>query len=201
MSVRLRQISGIILAGGESVRIGQEKAFLEIGGKTLIGEQKDTLGKIFDEVIVVANILDNFTNFHSRVVKDIIPDSGPLGGLYSGLSVSSNVYSFLIGCDMPFINLNLINYMANQIEDNDIVVPLTSRGIETLFAFYSLACLGTIRRLIESNNLRLSDVLYHHKVRYIAQEEIRKIDPQEHSFFNINSPEDYKQAKRIWTTK
>jgi len=88
-------------------------------------------------------------------VTDIIPDSGPLGRLYSGLAVSSNIRSFLIACDMRFINLKLIKFMIKQLGENDIVAPRSSQGIETLFAFYSLNCLETIRRQIEFRNLRL----------------------------------------------
>jgi len=131
-------------------------------------------------------------------VTDIIPDPGPLGGLYSGLAVSSNIHSFLIACDMPFINLKLIEFMIKQLGENDIVVPRSSQGIETLFAFYSFNCLETIKRQIECRNLRLLDILNFHKVRYISQEEVEKFDPKEFSFFNVNSPKDYEEALKIW---
>jgi len=193
-----RQISCIILAGGKNARLAQEKAFLRIGERTIIEEQEDTLSKIFDEIIIVTNTLDNFKNIKAKVVNDIVPDSGPLGGLYSGLAVSSNIHSFLIGCDMPFINLNLIEYMIQQIGESDIVIPSSSRGFETLFAIYSLNCLETIRREIELRNLKLLDILNFYKVKYISQEEIEKFDPEEFSFFNVNSPKDYEKALKIW---
>jgi molybdopterin-guanine dinucleotide biosynthesis protein A len=178
--------------------MGREKAYLRIGERTIIEEQRDTLGRIFDEIIIVANTQGYFKNIDSKVVTDIIPDSGPLGGLYSGLAVSSNIHSFLIACDMPFINLELIDYMIKQIGENDIVIPLSSKGIETLFAVYSLNCLETIRQQIEFRNLRLLDILNFFKVRYISQEEIEKFDPKEFSFFNVNSPKDYEEALKIW---
>lgn len=193
-----QQISCIILAGGKSTRMGREKAFFRIGKKTIIEEQKDTLSHIFEEIIIVTNALNNFKNINAKVVKDIIPESGPLGGLYSGLAVSSNIHSFLVGCDMPFINTELIEYMIEKIGENDIIIPLSTRGIETLFAMYSLNCLETIRRQIELKNLRLMDILDFFKVRYISHEEIEKYDPKELSFFNINSLEDYEKAKKIW---
>jgi molybdopterin-guanine dinucleotide biosynthesis protein A len=193
-----RQISCIILAGGKSARMGREKASLRIGERTIIEEQSETLGRIFDEIIIVATSQNYFKNIDAKVVTDIIPDSGPLGGLYSGLAVSSNIHSFLIACDMPFINLQLIDYMIKQVGENDVVIPLSSKGMETLFAVYSLNCLETIRRQIEFRNLKLLDILNFFKVRYISQEEIEKFDPQEFSFFNVNSPEDYKEALKIW---
>ncbi len=193
-----QQISCIILAGGENARMGREKAFLKIGERTIIEEQKDTLSKIFDEIIIVANNQKYFDKINTKVVTDIIPDSGPKGGLYSGLAVSSNIHSFVIGCDMPFINLKFIDYMIKQIGENDIVIPLSSKGIETLFAVYSLNCLETIRRQIEFTNLKLLDILNFFKVRYISQEEVEKFDPKEFSFFNVNSPKDYEEALKIW---
>ncbi len=178
--------------------MGREKAYLKIGERTIIEEQSDTLGRIFDEIIIVANSQNYFKNIDVKVVTDIIPDSGPLGGLYSGLAVSSNIHSFLIACDMPFINLQLIDYMIKQIGENDIVIPLSSKGIETLFAIYSLNCLETIKRQIEFRKLKLLDILSFFKVRYISQEEIEKFDPKESSFFNVNSPKDYEEALQIW---
>lgn len=196
-----RQISCIILAGGKSARIGRDKAFITIDKKPIIEEQTDILSKIFDEIIIVTNALNHFKYVKAKVVKDIVPDSGPLGGLYSGLAVSSNIHSFLIGCDMPFINLELIEYLIEQIEENDIVVPFSSKGLETLFAIYSLNCLDTIRRQIELKTLRLSGILDFHRVRYIDRKEVEKFDPQELSFFNINNPEDFEKAKKIWLKK
>jgi molybdopterin-guanine dinucleotide biosynthesis protein A len=193
-----RQISCIILAGGKNARMGREKAYLRIGERTIIEEQSDALSRIFDEIIIVANSQNYFENIDVKVVTDIIPDSGPLGGLYSGLAVSSNIHSFLLACDMPFINLQLIDYMINQIGENDIVIPVSSKGIETLFAVYSLNCLETIRRQVEFKNLKLLDILTFFKVRYISQEEVEKFDPKEFSFFNVNSPKDYEEALKIW---
>ena len=146
----------------------------------------------------MANSLKSFRNFKAKVVKDIIPESGPLGGLYSGLAVSSNIHNFLIGCDMPFINRGLLKYMLNKIEDNDIVIPHSKRGIETLFAVYSINCLETIRKQIKLNNLKLTSILKYHRVRYISPQEISVFDPDEFSFFNINTAEDYERAQKLW---
>jgi molybdopterin-guanine dinucleotide biosynthesis protein A len=193
-----KQVSCIILAGGKGSRIGQEKAFIKIGERTIIEEQISSLSKIFYEIIIVTNNQSKFKKMGAKVVTDIIPDLGPLGGLYSGLSVSSNIHSFLIACDMPFISLELIKYMTDNIEENDIIVPLSTRGIETLFAFYSINCLETIKQQIELNNLKLLDILDFHRVKYVPQKEIKKFDPKELSFFNVNDQKDYEKALSIW---
>lgn len=194
-------LSCIILAGGENSRIGQEKAFLKIGERTFIEEQVSSLSKIFKEIIIVTNNRKNFKNMDVKVVTDIVSHLGPMGGLFTGLSVSSNIHCFVIGCDMPLINLELIKFMIDNIKEDDLVIPLSSSGKETLYAIYSINCLETIKRQIELKNLKLIDILKYHKVKYISDKEINKFDPKELSFFNVNSPKDYKKALRLWTKR
>ena len=195
------EVSCIILAGGENSRIGREKAFLKIGESTIIEEQLSSLHGIFEEIIIVTNNRENFKDMDAKVVTDIVPHSGPMGGLFTGLAVSSNIHCFVIGCDMPLINLELIKFLIDKIKENDIVIPLASRGKETLFAIYSINCLETIKRQIELKCLKLIDILKHHKVKYISQKEIEKFDPKELSFFNVNSPKDYEEVLRLWTKR
>jgi molybdopterin-guanine dinucleotide biosynthesis protein A len=191
-------VSSIILAGGKNSRFGQEKAFLRIGKTTIIEEQIHALSKIFDEIIIVTNKRFRYKNLDVKVVTDIIPDSGPLGGLYSGLAVSSNIHCFLIGCDMPFVNLKLIKHMIDRIGEKDIIIPESTGGKEALYAIYSINCLETIKHQVENGHLRLVDILKFHKVEYISNEDIKRLDPEEDSFYNVNSPSDYEQALRIW---
>lgn len=198
MAVVKRDISCIVLAGGKNSRMAKQKALLKLGEHTIIEDQVSVLRQIFEEIIIVTNTLDAFHNVDAKIVKDIILGHGPIGGLYSGLSVSSNIHNFVIGSDMPFINLRLLEYIIDKIEGNDIVIPLSSKGLETLFAIYSITCLDTIRQHIELANFKLIDILDSHKVRYVSREEIGNYDPEELSFFNINSPSDYEAAKTIW---
>jgi len=178
-------VSCIILAGGENSRIGQEKASLRIGERTFIEEQVSSLKRLFDEIIIVTNNLKNFKDMDTKVVTDIVSPSGPMGGLYTGLSISSNIHCFVIGCDMPLINLELVEFMIDEIFENDIIIPLSSRGKETLFALYSINCLETLKQQIELKNLKLINILKYHKVGYISHKEIKKYDPKELSFLNV----------------
>ena len=84
---------------------------------------------------------------------------------------------------------------------DEIIIPLSSKGIETLFAIYSINCLETIRRQIELRNLKLLDILKFHKIGYISLEEVEKFDPKQFSFFNVNNPKDYEEALKIWLKK
>ncbi|MFQ6108344.1 MAG: molybdenum cofactor guanylyltransferase [Candidatus Aminicenantales bacterium] len=194
-------ISCIILAGGRNSRMGKQKAILRLGGKTIAESQVKKLSGTFGEIIIVTNTPDAFQNVKAKIIRDILPNRGPIGGLYSGLSVSSNIHNFLVACDMPFINVKLIRYMINRIEENDIIIPLSSQGLETLYAIYSINCLESIMKQIDSGHFRLADILNFHKVRYITKKEIHEFDPQEISFFNINTPQDYEEAKNIWKAR
>jgi molybdopterin-guanine dinucleotide biosynthesis protein A len=198
MANKSQEISCIVLAGGMNTRIGRQKAFLRIGGATLFDHQMKVLNGFFKEIIIVTNEPENFKNFDGKVVRDIIPGLGPLGGLYSGLAVSSCIYSLLMACDMPFINLELLKYMISQINRNDIVIPRSSKGVETLFAIYSINCLESIKRQIDTRHLKLVDILNSHNVRFITREEIQDFDPRELTFININTFEEYVGAKSIW---
>jgi molybdopterin-guanine dinucleotide biosynthesis protein A len=198
MTVVKQDISCIVLAGGKNSRMGRQKIFLRLGESTILESQIDLLREIFEEIIIVTNTPDAFQKVDTKVIRDIISGHGPIGGLYSGLAVSSNIHNFLIACDMPFINVELIHYMINQIDEHDIVIPKSSQGVETLFAIYSLNCLESIVQQIELGNFKLRDILHIHNVRYVSQEEIHDFDPEEHSFFNINTPGDYEVAKKIW---
>ena len=198
MTAVKQEISCIVLAGGQSNRMGKQKAWLSIGGSAIIETQLDLLMEIFAEIIIVTNALDAFRNIDAKIIRDLIPDRGPLGGLYSGLAVSSNTQNFLVGCDMPFVNKELIQFMISQIEENDIVIPETLMGLETLFAFYSINCFESIRFNVELGKLKLADILESHKVRYISPKEIHAFDPDELSVVNINTPKDYEEAKNLW---
>lgn len=190
-------VSSIILAGGKNSRYGQEKAFLRIDETTIIEKQIRALSKILDEIIIVTNERLRYKNLDAKVVTDIIPDSGPLGGLYSGLAISSNIHCFLIGCDMPFVNLNLIKHMIDKIGEKDIIVPMSAGGKEALYAIYSINCLGNVKNQVEKGQFKLVDILKFHKVEYISNEEVKRFDPEEYSFFNVNCPSDYEMALRI----
>jgi molybdopterin-guanine dinucleotide biosynthesis protein A len=198
MTVIKQDISCIVLAGGKNSRMGKQKIFLRLGESTILESQIGLLREIFEEMIIVTNTPDAFQKVDSKVIRDIVSGRGPIGGLYSGLSVSSNIHNFLVACDMPFINLELIQYMINQIEEHDIVIPISSQGLEALFAIYSINCLENIMQQVELGNFKLVDILQSHRVRYISREEIHDFDPEEHSFFNINTPGDYEEAKKIW---
>ena len=104
-------MTGIILAGGHSKRLGKDKAFITIGNSRVIEGIVNKLSAIFTDVIIVTKSPETYKYLGAKLVRDLMPESGSLIGIYSGLVSSNNDYNFIVGCDMPFLNISLIKYM------------------------------------------------------------------------------------------
>lgn len=169
-------MTAIILAGGKSQRMGFDKRLLKLKNKFLLDEISQKLKNIFAEILIVT--------------KDIIPNLGPLGGIYSGLTHSSSFYNFVVACDMPFINLSLIKYMCRNTGSYDVVVPKINHRYEPLFALYSKNCLPYIKELLDRQILQISRLFSKIKVRQISKKEVLRFANPAKIFANINTPED-----------
>lgn len=190
-------ISCIVLAGGEGKRLGTDKAFLKIDNRVLIEEIVEKMAHIGEEVIIVTNSPHKYGYLQTRLVSDVYPGKGALGGIYSGLRAAHNDYGLVVACDMPFLNLNLLRYMILLSPGHDVVIPRVSGLTEPLHAIYSKDCLQPMERLLSAGGLRIVDFFPEVRVRYVEEEEIRLFDPQCLSFFNINTPKDLEKAKRL----
>lgn len=209
-------ISGIILAGGESRRLGADKALLELGGQTLIENVIGKVSQVSQEVIVVANIPHKYEVLGATMVSDVRPGQGALGGIYSGLLAVSHFHSLVVACDMPFLNLNLLRYMALLAPGYDVVIPrVTARTfsfhrplsegpvtakeehLHPLHAIYSKRCLGPIEELLDRGDLRIIAFFPQVRVRHVEQGEIDAFDPQHLSLFNINTSANMERAKAV----
>lgn len=200
-------MTAIILAGGKSSRFGSDKAFIKINGTPLIERQIRILKKIFSrqailkeggippkaekKIIIVTNNPEKYKLRSVKIVSDIIPNRGPLGGIYSGLMYSDSFYNFVVACDMPNLNLKLIKYMIKQRNSFDVVAPHLAGGFETLFAIYSKNCIIPIHRTIVSKNLRIRDFFRKVKVREIKEAEVKRFGKPDILFMNVNTLSDY----------
>jgi molybdopterin-guanine dinucleotide biosynthesis protein A len=188
----------IVLAGGASRRMGAEKAFLRIDGLPLIQRVLQRLKStgIFEDLVVVTNHPRRFSRLGVRVVKDKLRDKGPLGGIYTGLLCSGSLYNFFVGCDMPFLNTRLIKFMVDKLPQCDIFTPKTPL-FQTLHTIYSKRCIDPIAQMIGSGDLRIIGLFEKVCVRELSLEIIKGLDPYLLSFFNINTPSDYRTGLRI----
>ena len=190
-------MTGIILAGGKSRRMGENKAFIDVGGVPLFERVYRVFKEIFTEIIVVANDAGLFEGYEARLQKDILLNKGPLGGLYTGLFYSSNYHAFCTACDMPFLNPRLIKYMVEERGEYDVIVPKTPDGLHPLHAIYSKKCLSPMRQLLDRDDLRIVNFFHRVRVRYIDETEIRKVDPHMRSFINVNTEEEMETVRGI----
>lgn len=194
-------ISAVILAGGRSTRLGQDKAFLKVNGQSLVERIIDRLAQLSEEIIIVTNDVDRYEHLEATVVTDVVPGKAALGGLHSGLQSASNPHSLVVACDMPFLNLSLLRYMQGFVGSCDVVIPRVGEFAEALHAFYSKSCLPYIEKQLQSGDLQVSHFFPAMRVRYVEQEEIETFDPDHLSFFNINSQEDLERAREIWSSQ
>jgi molybdenum cofactor guanylyltransferase len=187
-------MTGIILAGGESRRMGTDKAFLQIEGRPMIEQVLAVCKGLFGQCIIVTNTPDRYRSFGVEMVGDVFDFRGSLNGIYSGLLRSPSEYNFIVACDMPLLNSRLIAYMAEIAEGHDVVVPRYGGYLEPLHAVYRRRILPVIEAQIRSNDHRIFDLYAHVDVRYLTEEEIDRYDPQRRSFKNLNTPAEYKEA-------
>ncbi|MBD3184373.1 NTP transferase domain-containing protein [Candidatus Poribacteria bacterium] len=190
----MSDITGIILAGGRGKRLGyRNKALLEIGGKQIIQRIIETLSEVTDRIMIMTNFPEDFTHLEFPTFSDIIPNSGPLGGIYTGLKITKTQYNIILACDMPFIQPFILNKIIDNIEDYDIIVPVTPDGYHPTTAIYSKNCLDTIEKQIQSGHLKISSIFSQLKVKAI---EFAKIHDDNNLlvFFNVNTHKDYMKA-------
>ena len=195
--MRIDDVTCLILAGGASRRMGQDKAFIQVEGVRLFDYVYGKCQELFSEIIIVTNQPQQFVDYHSSVVIDEIPGAGSLGGLYTGLKRASNYYSFCVACDMPFLMPELITHLIEKRFHNDVVIPRTKEGLEPLHALYSKQCIEPIKKCIERSSFKISDILPEVQVYYYEEEEIKKIDPTLMSFINANTKEELFKIQKM----
>ena len=194
-------MSAIILGGGRSSRLGQDKVSLIINGESILPRTISRLNEVSSDIIIVKASGDNQRSQtispEVRIVTDFESSKGPLMGIYTGMKASHDDYCLVVACDMPFLNIDLLYYMTSRIPGYDAVVPFIKDEVEPLHAVYSTDCIDIIEQMIQQNDLKVRNLLGQIRVRYIGQDEIDHYDPDHLSWFNINTPDDLKRAGEI----
>lgn len=203
--MRKTDFAAIILAGGENLRLPYLKAKLLVGGEILIRRITQLFLSIFKDILIVVDehkfdylekLMYGFGG-SVKLVSDVAGPKCPLRGLYSGLLRSPAKFNFLVGCDMPFLQRELIFYMARRISQADILIPRIGKFLEPLHAFYSLRCLHSIEKVLRIGERKMVSFFPYVEVEYLEREEIAIFDPEGISFFNINTIYDWKKALEI----
>ena len=172
------------------------KALIKLGNNTIIENAVALFNHLFTETIIVTNKFEDYLHLGVTLTKDIIPEKGPLGGIYSGLTLSSNYYNFIVACDMPFIDFSIIQYLQQYTKGNayDIILPEYNGFIEPLFGIYSRKCIQPIVLNLEQDQLKIRDFFTKVKIKEVN---CNKFSFVEKSFFNINTREDLQLARKI----
>ncbi len=181
------------------MRLGRVKALERVNAQTLLERTIDCLSTVSQALFIITSQeqfrLINAAQLKGKVIVDIHPGKGALGGIYTGLANMDSFYSLVVGCDMPFLNRGLLRYLIDISPTFDVVVPRIDGLLEPLHAVYSRNCLAPIKELIDKDKLEVLQLFNLVKTRYVGKDEITKFDPQCLSFFNINTPDDLIKAK------
>jgi len=195
------EISGIVLAGGKSLRLGHDKVLEKIGDTTLLERVVSHIAPFSKDIIIVTANERTFAPLAKhpklKIVSDILRGQGSLGGIYTGLVGSSSFYNLVVAADMPFLNEALLRYMIEKSEGYDFILPRVNGLFEPLHAVYSRNCIEAIKKIFGQGKKVIIELFNYVKVRYIETEEVERFDPKHLSFFNINTKEDLELAKQI----
>jgi molybdopterin-guanine dinucleotide biosynthesis protein A len=194
-------VTGIVLAGGSNTRFGGEKAFASIGGVPMVLRVIDALSHLCSEILLVGGKTISLRGLKDvRFVPDAVKGFGAIAGILSGLQESRTEYGFCVGCDMPFLDGQLIRAQigvalsADPAQCYDVVVPLHESGLEPLHALYSRRCIPALRKLVNSGERRIF------KLYPLVRTHYFKIgaDQQKTSFLNVNTNDDLQRAEEIF---
>ncbi|MBI2881416.1 MAG: molybdenum cofactor guanylyltransferase [Candidatus Tectomicrobia bacterium] len=192
-----QDVTGVILAGGQSRRMGTDKARLKVDGVPLLDRVARVFRRTFSANLVIANDPGLYLGLGLPVHTDVYPNRGSLVGIYTGLLNAETPYIFCASCDMPFLNERLIRFLVDLRAGFDWVLPFSGHGREPLHAVYGKGCLGPMERLIAEDNLAIVGIASEVRTRRVAAEEVAALDPKFLSFMNCNTPEDLEAAAAL----
>ncbi len=194
-------LTGVVLAGGKSRRLGRNKLVEPFEGAPLIARVIERLRPVCSEIVVVGAepgaAADLPIPDEARTAFDLYPDKGSLGGIYSGLAKATNGWSLVVAGDMPFLNTGLIEYMAGLTDGCDAVVPRVEGRPEPTHALYAKECLTPIHDRLERDELKIARFFDDVRVRFIEESDVRRFDPDLLSFFNVNTQDDLDRAAAL----
>ncbi len=194
----LQAVTALLLAGGASSRMGENKALLEVGGVTQVERIMNVIVSLSDEILLVANDPEPYAHLKLRQISDLKQGYGPLMGLYSGLRAASHEICILVACDMPFISRPLVRHLLTQACDYDVVVPDTADGFHPLHAVYRRSgCLPAIEVAMLLQKRRMISFYGDVRVRRVSGDEISPFDPHGIALMNVNTSEQLAAAREL----
>ena len=194
-------ITGIILAGGASSRMGRNKALLTWDGRPLVERVASTLAALTDDILIVSNDAASYQFLQLPIIPDVQPGYGPLMGLYSGLRAAQGELAVVTAVDMPFLSARLLSHLISLAPGYDVVIPHAQDRLHPLCAVYrGHTCLPAIEKAIERGQRRLISFHSQVRVRQVDEGELRQISPDLRALMNVNTPEELAAARALVET-
>ena len=200
MSIIYLMFSLVIQAGGQSARMGEDKALKLFLGRPLIQRVIERLAPIADEILVTTNCPDDYAFLGLRLVPDLVAGRGALGGLYTALASAASPIVAVAACDMPFASASLLEAATRLMvqEEADVVIARTNEGYEPFHAVYRrAACVPAIQSAIQADQWKVIAWFPSVKVRELTMREMTRLDPSRLAFWNVNTPEEFAEAERL----
>jgi molybdenum cofactor guanylyltransferase len=188
---------GLVLAGGPGRRMGGDKPLKKIGGRRLIDLALGTLGNVCQQTMVASVDVVSLAGLRVPIIRDRWPGQGPLNALATAFLDSEAESLMVMAVDLPLVDPKLLELIAFGPEDDKARAPMGGKGPQPLLAYYHRKCLPAAMRLLEKGELRIRFLLQAVGANYIPLEKVHKIDPEEHSFLNVNYPDELDKAYKI----
>ena len=192
------QFSVAIIAGGQSRRMGRDKAWLKLGGMSLVERVIQASADLNQaQTILITNSPADYAHLGLPMYGDALPGKGALGGIYTALLRAKSDYALTLACDMPFVSAKLLRFMLSQLDESvDIVVPRVDGYPQAMHAIYRKTCLAPIRRQLEAKRLKIIRFFADVRVRYLDEADYAPYDSDGRSFANLNTPDELEEARR-----
>jgi molybdenum cofactor guanylyltransferase len=191
-------VTGVIQAGGKSTRMGgRPKALLELGGRRIVDRVMDALARSVSDLLIVTNTPDLYADLGLRMVPDVYPDHGSLGGIFSGLKAAGGDAVLTVACDMPFLHPGVVRFLVERAGEGDVVIPRVGGQLETLCAVYGKACLPHIERRLVAGRLKIVGFFESVRVVELAEAVLSTYGDPDVLFMNVNTPEELERARAI----
>ncbi|HKL42729.1 MAG TPA: molybdenum cofactor guanylyltransferase [Clostridia bacterium] len=191
-------MNAILLAGGKSRRFKENKAIAKYNGERLIEGIANLLNKHFHQVYLVVDSKEKYTFVENCIIiEDVIPNKGPVGGIYTGLLASEEKYNYIMACDMPLMSGRFLEYIKNWEQNFDVLLPKYNGYIEPLAGIYSKNCLPIIEKNLGDNKLSIRDFLKEVKMQLIDESLINRNFPNKNIFYNINYQKDLEALQLV----
>ena len=193
--------SAAILAGGRATRFGgRDKGALVVDGQTILQRQLAALAQVTDDVLIVGAHgrpdvmtapVDPPLGVAPRIIADVVPGCGPLGGIHAALTEARGDAVFVAACDMPYLNVAFVSFLLELARGADAVVPRTGRGYHPLCAVYSRACLEPVSRRLAGGRLKTRELMLDVRTRIVTPEELDRFGGEAALLTNVNTPDEY----------